>query len=55
MTRGPGGRSRVVSGPAPFGLYSLGGPGHHVERIDAADRVGAPLGHDVGNPGGSIS
>lgn len=40
----------VVAGLAPLGIQHLGGPGHYMERIGAADRVRAALGYYVGDP-----
>ncbi len=43
-------RPRIVPGPAPLGIECLGGPGHHMKRIGAADRGRATLGDHIGDP-----
>jgi hypothetical protein len=49
-----GDRTGIVPGLQPHPVQRLGGPGHDVEGIGAADRVRAPLAHDGRDPVGGI-
>ena len=46
--------ARLVPDLASHLVQGVGGPGDDVKAVDAQRRVGAPLGHHLGDPGGGV-